>query len=213
MCVDTCNVNGGIVGECNDGGPGDLKKNVACEYGTDCSDCGVRIFCVECSEECQSQAVMWLGLKEPEKACMHEQWGDGICDSSCNNLVCDHNDCSAKQITEKCVYDQDQTGIAFTSPPESPYAVQKAVVESDTGYGYDLVPINLQLDLSPSRLEIDMTINEMVLTNEVRFVMQWQDKRMAKSPCKVHTHIWLSRWRSLPCVFICMSPCKVHGAA
>ena len=184
VCEDTCNANGGIEGECNDGGPGDLKKNVACEYGTDCSDCGVRIFCVECSEECQAQAVMWLGLKEPEKACMHEQWGDGICDSSCNNLVCDHNDCSAKQITEKCVYDQDQTGIAFTSPPESPYEVQSAVVDSDNGYGYDLVPINLQLDLSPARLEIDMNINEMVLTNEIKFVMQWQDKRMALSPCK-----------------------------
>ena len=113
------------MGECNDGGPGDMKKNVACEYGTDCSDCGVRIFCVECSEECQAQAAVHLGLKEPEKACMHEQWGDGICDDSCNNLICDHNDCSAKQITEKCVYDQDQTGISFTNPPESPYVVRK----------------------------------------------------------------------------------------
>ena len=87
------------------------------------------------------------------------------------------------------------------------------MVESDNGFSEPLVPINLQLDLSPSRLEIDMTINEMVLTNEVRFVMQWQDKRMAKSPCKVHTHIWLSRWRSLLYIYICMSPCKVHGAA
>ena len=64
------------------------------------------------------------------------------------------------------------------------------MVESDNGFSEPLVPINLQLDLSPSRLEIDMTINEMVLTNEVRFVMQWQDKRMAKSPCKVHTHTY-----------------------
>ena len=45
------------MGECNDGGPGDLKKNVNCDYGTDCSDCGVRIFCVDCSEECQARAV------------------------------------------------------------------------------------------------------------------------------------------------------------
>ena len=77
VCVDTCNTNaGGIVGECNDGGPGDLKKNVACDYGSDCSDCGVRIFCVECSEQCQADAVQHLVSKEPEKACMHEQWGD-----------------------------------------------------------------------------------------------------------------------------------------
>ena len=57
VCTDTCNTRGGIVGECNDGGPGDLKKNVNCDYGTDCSDCGVRIFCVDCSEECQALAV------------------------------------------------------------------------------------------------------------------------------------------------------------
>ena len=62
--------------------------------------------------------------------------------------------------------------------------MHKALVESDTGVGYDLVPINLQLDLAPARLEIDLSLNEMVLTNELKFVMQWQDKRMALSPCK-----------------------------
>ena len=62
--------------------------------------------------------------------------------------------------------------------------MHKAVADSENGMGYDLVPINLQLDLSPARLEIDLAINEMVLTNEVKFVMQWQDERMSRSPCK-----------------------------
>ena len=35
--------------------------------------------------------------------------------------------------------------------------MHKALVESDTGVGYELVPINLQLDLAPARLEIDLS--------------------------------------------------------
>ena len=70
-----------------------------------------------------------------------------------------------------------QPATCMCQPAAPMCQVHKAVVESDTGYGYDLVPINLQLDLSPARLEIDMAINEMVLTNEVKFVMQWQVRR------------------------------------
>jgi len=118
-----------------------------------------------------------LEQKEPENACMQEMWNDGVCNPSCNNFVCGHNDCTAQQIIDKCVADQDFTGIGFTSPPLGEF-------EMHTSQGVPLVPINMQLRLSPLRLEIDMAINEMVLTNEVGFTLQWQDDRMAKSPCR-----------------------------
>ena len=76
LCTDTCNDLGGIVGECNDGGPGDTFKNVACDYGTDCTDCGVRIFCVDCPEACQAKAV-----EDPAGACMQAMWNDQTCDA------------------------------------------------------------------------------------------------------------------------------------
>ena len=84
LCTDTCNELGGIVGECNDGGPGDTLKNVACDYGTDCTDCGVRIFCVDCPEACQKKAV-----EDPANACMQAMWNDGTCDA-CTRAFLNH---------------------------------------------------------------------------------------------------------------------------
>ena len=85
VCVDTCNSPGpGAKGPCDDGGPGSVSS--LCEFGTDCDDCGVRIFCTSCPERCQA-----LALTDPENACMESMWNDGTCDAECNNAECDHS--------------------------------------------------------------------------------------------------------------------------
>ena len=106
------------------------------------------------------------------QACMEFMLGDGICDSQCNNRECDYNDCTSTQIQEKCLLDQEKLGVSYDLPP--PDHLHE-----------ELVPINIQFDLAPARLEIRMEINEMVLSQEVGFSMQWQDSRLALSPCKV----------------------------
>ena len=170
LCTDTCNDQGGKVGQCNDGGSGDLTGAVDCEFGTDCSDCGVRIFCVDCPEECKTNA-----LTSPTP-CLQSMWNDGVCDVECNNLACGHNDCTTAQIIEKCVEEQDLIG-GLADPPTG---------DSSTGALTQtaLVPMNMQLDFAAARLEIRPEINEMVLTQEVEFSLQWQDSRLRGSPCE-----------------------------
>lgn len=108
---------------------------------------------------------------------MQSMWGDSICDPNCNNLACNHDDCTSPQIIEKCVTEQDVSGVGFSDPP-------LAAGEYKFPYNEQLVPMNMQLDIKPARLEIRMDINEMVLQQELAFVFQWQDKNMQDSPCK-----------------------------
>ena len=78
-----------------------------------------------------------------------------------------------------CVYayEQDVSGLGFSDPP-------LAKGEYRFPYNEKLVPMNMQLDIKPARLEIRMEINEMVLQQELAFVFQWQDQNMQQSPCK-----------------------------
>lgn len=103
---------------------------------------------------------------------------NGVCDPACNNAECDYNDCSADQIMEKCLVDQDRAGASYNTLPSN------EVNPSDPAVG-ELVPMNVQFDLAPARLEINTDINEMILTQEVGFQLQWQDTRLVDSPCKV----------------------------
>ena len=169
---------GGADGECNDGGPGtDLLVN-GCAIGSDCDDCGVRIFCVDCPPACTARAIRMFELDRPLEACMQNSWNDGVCDLGCNNLACLHNDCTSQQIISKCIEDQELSGVGYSERPVD-HLVGDGVRAEDV-----LVPANLQLDLSPARLEIRMEINEMVLSQEVYFLLQWQDPRLKESPCR-----------------------------
>ena len=111
---------------------------------------------------------------------MQNSWNDGVCDVACNNLDCQHNDCTSQQIITKCIEDQELSGIGYSSRPVS----ELGGVDEGSLDATELVPMNLQLDLSPARLEIRMEINEMVLSQELFFVLQWQDPRLKESPCR-----------------------------
>ena len=44
------------VGSCNDGGKGDANPLAQlCDLGTDCDDCGVRLFCESCPPACHAR--------------------------------------------------------------------------------------------------------------------------------------------------------------
>ena len=92
---------------------------------------------------------------------MQHMLNDGVCDNACNNFACEYNDCNSQQISDKCLLDQDRAGIGFSEQPISSQAPWDP-----------LVPVNLQLDLAPARLEIRMEINEMVLSEEPGYT-QW----------------------------------------
>ena len=52
-----------------------------CAFGTDCADCGVRIYCVDCPQACQDQN---LELTNASNACLQSMWSDSWSDSSRN---------------------------------------------------------------------------------------------------------------------------------
>ena len=122
LCSNECNQGGlGTVGTCDDGVPasegtiGDLRWQAkTCPMGTDCDDCGVRIFCTDCPLECQTQ-----NLLQPDSACMQTMLDNKECDSACNKRECgyDKGRCTATQITDACLARQDAGTIDYGSKP------------------------------------------------------------------------------------------------
>ena len=106
ICENTCPTN--QAGVCDD-----VSVGGTCPLGTDCADCGVRIFCEGCPAACQ-EANLAGAL---ESACMQAFWSDGKCDPQCNNLACGYNDCTNAQATEKCISEQERNGVDLSTPP------------------------------------------------------------------------------------------------
>ena len=152
LCKNTCDVQTwwpnyvagvlyGEIGVCNDGGPSDPKPSAkTCATGTDCDDCGVRTFCVDCPEACMENNVH---LDDMSLACMTDQWNDGHCDATCNDIACGYNDCSQTQIQLACLALLQAATTDYTTPPLA-YGDRVA-------HQPNLVPVELLINLQPSR--------------------------------------------------------------
>ena len=117
-----------------------LFYSILCSTGSDCADCGVRTFCVDCPAECQANN---LDLHDSSLACMTDQWDNGVCDSTCNNIACGYNDCSQTQIQVACLADLQASTTDYTTPPLA--YVDRVARQAN------LVPVELLLNLQPSR--------------------------------------------------------------
>ena len=95
--------------------------------------------------------------------CFQHAWRDGACNTDCNNRECgyDGGDCSLSAIIALCVEVQRMDGVDYKSPPSV------SVINPVTGDSKMLTPTNLQLELSPARLNINPDLNEMVLYQEI----------------------------------------------
>ena len=71
-----------------------------------------------------------------------------MCDTSCNNKACGNNDCTGDQVKAACVPEHDISGIDYTSAP------------ADSSGS---VKVDLQLNLDPSRLQLEEELNEYFL--------------------------------------------------
>ena len=192
LCSNTCDdfrgmdPDRGKPGQCNDGGKGTLNAwtrsttmQTNCPLGSDCNDCNVREYCIDCPNQCQALNV---GQSNPDETCTSDMFGDGICDPQCNNHACDYNDCSAAQITAKCLVDMDNSGIDISTVPFASN-LRKS----------DLYPVELSLSLNPARLLLNEDMNEMVLLQELdSYTLRWEDARIRKSACAGAVHSMLS---------------------
>ena len=90
--------------------------------------------------------------------------GDGHCDVQCNNRQCGHNDCTPKQIMDKCWAEQQVSGDDLTTEPTS-------------------ADVAALVTLDRVSLAIDEDLNEVIGTWAFSYTLQWQDPRLLTSPC------------------------------
>ena len=179
ICSNTCNAlagnpiggilpQGGTPGVCDDGGAGSTTS--ACPFGTDCEDCGVRIFCTSCPRQCQLNNYAFTNQAN---ACLERDYANRVCTQQCNNLACayDGNDCTPAQIERQCttvtILDTD-----FTQPPSTGLVTANG-----------LVPVALLLQPEPVRLTINEDYGEMMMFMALEYTIQWQDARLFNHPC------------------------------
>ena len=185
ICTNTCAWPKD--GECDSCSPEQMRNGVpilddwgdpvCCEDGTDCADCGVHIYCADCSDECAALAVEHDLDGNPENACMQTLWDDGVCDTQCNNRQCGHNDCTPKQVIDKCWTEQQLWREDLTTPPN--------------GLGTP-TPVAALVKLDQVSLAIDEDLNEVIATWNLAYHLQWQDARVFTSPCALQLDSLLS---------------------
>ena len=151
--------------------------------GSDCADCGVRIFCVSCPAACQARNLQLFatlgsvaGAKvATEQFCLESAWNNGNCEPGCNNLECGYNECTSTQIVAACVPKQELARVDYSTPPSdgtSPSTFTGGVSSSVLSTA-QLTPVSLQLELDPARLSVDEGVNEVVLFQVLEYTLQW----------------------------------------
>ena len=167
---------------CNDGGREDtfggqddpvaVRANVPgiCTLGTDCDDCGVRIYCVSCSPECQlhNNNYPWTRAGETGSPCLEEMYGNGRCDQACNSDRCgyDGGDCSIEEKAANCLEYRQQIGEDFSGPPVENY------------------PLTMDIRLHPRIAQTDTYAGgRMVFEFELTYTIQYSDPRLRSSAC------------------------------
>lgn len=106
---------------------------------------------------------------------------NGVCDPQCNTRACgyDAGDCTSAQITTACLEVQDRSGIDYSEPPYP-------------RSGDELVPVRMDVNLAPGRLDVSGDLNEMVLVQALQYSFSWSDARIFDSPCERYLSTILS---------------------
>ena len=106
LCSNTCaSANNSI---CEDGG--------ACEFGTDCADCGARLLA-----SCASRTP-----------CLESQLNNGVCDEHCNVYECGFDECTNAEIEAACLA---RLPRSLSSRPEGTSSAELTPVAVRVDYG------------------------------------------------------------------------------
>ena len=190
LCSDRSRIGNGV---CEDGGPGSDGRSF-CALGTDCMDCGVRIYCTNCPQECKLRNE-GLPPELEHTACFESDYHTNEisrqCTPNCNIRECDYDgrDCSWTQIRAVCTAARD-TGEQMDMPPTTGVTHLQALGmepvylnASVSSSSRPLVPVSLQIDFNPIRLFIHDTYKEMNAFLELSYTLQWEDERLFRHPC------------------------------
>jgi hypothetical protein len=106
------------------------------------------------------------------------------CFDECNNRECLHNNFNCNRVSryDKCQTTQD---AAADTSGLTDIPIHDAKTQTTTGSVADgaLAPLSLGIDMHDMVLSINSVTNRMEASFGFALVMQWQDSRVATSPC------------------------------
>ena len=160
LCAQTCYHPAGD-GVCDDGGPG--SEHNACALGTDCADCGVRLF-----DSCAVGCVADTLADEPP---MRE---NRICDDACNRVRCnyDNNACNIREVISTCV---PLISTSLSSPPRTTTADEWS--HNDMGTRR-LSSFSAEVHISSVDINVDAVTGTTVVVADVVVESSWIDARI-----------------------------------
>ena len=162
LCAQTC-VHPTATGDgvCDDGGPG--SEHNACALGTDCADCGVRLF-----DSCAVGCVADTLADEPP---MRE---NRICDDACNRVRCnyDNNACNIREVISTCV---PLISTSLSSPPRTTTADEWS--HNDMGTRR-LSSFSAEVHISSVDINVDAVTGTTVVVADVVVESSWIDARI-----------------------------------
>lgn len=204
VCENTCKYPQGyratFNGLCEEPPGGFTYGSGACEFGSDCQDCGSRKVCsVEsgCPSTCRERA--WrdaladvhaysrAGLKTEAKLkpfCSENLLGDGVCDPLCNNWECGHDMGDCDLLTEalaKCSEEQKKLKAYFTTHPANHSSLTQQTFGTVNASKAAAVEVRI-LSFPPISLDIGSD-GWSITMNPIQLQLKWRDSRLPTSPC------------------------------
>jgi len=187
MCKDTCNDSGrGQKGICDDGSddngldPNVIDRSrVKCDLGTDCSDCGIRLFCISCPSQCYTQA---LTRDDPDGSCFEHMYSSDICWPQCNTAECGHKSCTTEAAVQVCREEEDRLQNDYASSPVELPEVHIFKGDSETANFFGQFKIKTNTERGSGVL----------VSFNLDYKLEWNDTRLATSPCRLVVDTMLS---------------------
>lgn len=165
----------GQSGKCEDGldGAVPIANGKSCAPGTDCSDCGHRASCTSCSSECAALTTCLEGMYKHEKSCF----------DACNVRECQHNNMNCNKASRQAKCTSLQSGADFSNLVDIPIHDATTLVTTGSTADDAETPLSLGVGLHDVILAMNSVSNKMEASFGFAISMQWQDSRLATSPC------------------------------
>ena len=176
LCSDTCHAANN--GECNQ-----YPDDTECEYGTDCTDCGIVGLCPEddCGSECRALGLSLGSLHY----CYTAAYGDGECHDSCNNWQCQHDagDCSTDDKIARCALGHGAGMAHIKSKPANTSSTMNVTLGSNDTEALALIEVQFT-DMEPFTLTLDQDTSAWSMNLETNLRLRWRDSRLRTVACR-----------------------------
>ena len=172
----------GRIGVCEDGLEGSANSN--CLFGTDCGDCPIRELCLTCSDACRARIAErtdpLTGDTLAEEFCLDLMYTNRqTCYDACNNRDCDPDGCDKDAKLQKCTAEQALVSSYLTACPAAYDPLARATLPQAVTSARAPVAADLRI----AHVSYSREGGEYHMAFNYELTLQWQDSRLAVSPC------------------------------